>query len=88
MRYPVALWSTESTGLATDSVLANHTHRGFGPRGAVDPVRHLIGTAFAFGGNPEKDALYLNVTPAKNDGTTISAARHSPHARVSSTQNS
>jgi hypothetical protein len=31
----------------------------------------LIGTAFAFGGNPEKDALYLNVTPSKNDGTTV-----------------
>ena len=31
----------------------------------------MIGTAFAFGGNPEKDALYLNVTPSKNDGTTV-----------------
>jgi hypothetical protein len=31
----------------------------------------LIGTAFAFGGNPEKDALYLNVTTSKNDGTTV-----------------
>ena len=44
-------------------------------RGQVDPVRHLIGTAFAFGGNPEKDALYLNVTPAKNDGSTIYSLR-------------
>ena len=43
----------------------------FGPRDAVDPVRHLIGAAAAWGGNPEKDALYLNVTPARNDGTTI-----------------
>jgi hypothetical protein len=34
-------------------------------------VRHLIGTAFAFGGNPEQDALYLNVTPSTNDGTTV-----------------
>ena len=25
----------------------------------------------AFGGNPEKDALYLNVTPTKNDGKTV-----------------
>jgi Protein of unknown function (DUF1214) len=25
----------------------------------------------AFGGNPEKDALYLNVTPSKNDGKTV-----------------
>jgi hypothetical protein len=38
----------------------------FGPKDEVDPVRHLIGTAMAFGGNPEKDALYLNITPSKN----------------------
>ena len=43
----------------------------FGPKGAVDPVRHLIGAASAWGGNPEKDALYLNVVPAKNDGKTV-----------------
>ena len=24
----------------------------------------------AWGGNPEEDAIYLNVTPAKNDGKT------------------
>jgi hypothetical protein len=47
------------------------TKRTFGARDQVDPVRHLIGTAFAFGGNPEKDALYLNVTPGGNDGATI-----------------
>jgi hypothetical protein len=47
------------------------TRRMFGPRGQVDPVRHLIGTAMGFGGNPEKDALYLTVTPSKNDGTTV-----------------
>jgi hypothetical protein len=33
-------------------------------------VRHLIGAASARGENPERDALYLNVVPAKNDGTT------------------
>jgi hypothetical protein len=33
-------------------------------------VRHLIGAASAWGGNPERDALYLNVVPTKNDGTT------------------
>jgi hypothetical protein len=33
-------------------------------------VRHLIGAASAWSGNPERDALYLNVVPAKNDGTT------------------
>jgi hypothetical protein len=43
----------------------------FGPRGQVDPVRHLIGSAAAWGGNPEQDALYLNVTPTHNDGKTV-----------------
>ena len=47
------------------------TKRMFGARGTVDPVRRLIGSASAWGGNPEKDALYLNVTPAMNDGKTI-----------------
>jgi hypothetical protein len=54
-------------------ILNNHTGgfaRAFGPRGEVDPVRHLIGTAAGWGGNPDKDATYLSVTPAKNDGTT------------------
>src|SRR5262249_10815909 len=43
----------------------------FGARGEVDPVRRLIQAAAAWGGNPEKDATYLNFTPVKNDGTTI-----------------
>jgi hypothetical protein len=30
----------------------------FGSRTEVDPVRHLIGTAFGWGGNTEKDAFY------------------------------
>jgi hypothetical protein len=47
------------------------TRRMFGSKDEVDPVRHLIGTAMGFGGNPEKDALYLPITPAKNDGATV-----------------
>jgi hypothetical protein len=47
------------------------TNRMFGPKDQVDPVRHLIGTATGWGGNPEKDAMYLTVVPSKNDGTTV-----------------
>src|SRR5271166_3043898 len=43
----------------------------FGPRGGVDPVRRLIGSGAAWGGIPEKDALYLNVSPPRNDGRTV-----------------
>jgi hypothetical protein len=49
--------------------------RAFGTRDQVDPVRHLIGTALGWGGNPDKDATYLNVTPAKNDGATVHTLR-------------
>ncbi len=45
--------------------------RAFGTKAEVDPVRHLTGTAAGWGGNPEKDATYLNFTPAGNDGTTV-----------------
>jgi len=45
--------------------------KAFGTKEQADPVRHLIGTAAAWGGNPDKDATYLNITPAKNDGKTI-----------------
>jgi hypothetical protein len=43
----------------------------FGAKGQVDPIRHLIGTALGWGGNPDKDATYLNVTPARNDGKIL-----------------
>ena len=33
-------------------------------------MRFLIGAAQGCGGNPEKEALYLNVVPAQNDGKT------------------
>lgn len=42
----------------------------FGTKSEVSPVRHLIGAAMLWGGNPDKDAIYLTVTPPKNDGTT------------------
>jgi hypothetical protein len=48
------------------------TRRMFGANERqVDPVKHLIGSAMLWGGNPEKDALYLPITPARNDGSTI-----------------
>jgi hypothetical protein len=34
-------------------------------------VKHLIGSAMLWGGNPEKDAPYLPITPPRNDGKTV-----------------
>lgn len=43
----------------------------FGTRTDTDPIRHLLGAASAWGGNPEREALYLTVNPPRNDGSTV-----------------
>jgi hypothetical protein len=69
-------WDGASQGKLRDalivlgSTMPDYKH-AFGAKNDVDPVRHIIGTATAWGGNPDKDAVYLNVFPPKNDGKTI-----------------
>ena len=46
-------------------------NQSFGPKGTVNPVHHLIGTATGWGGNPAKDAIYLGGVMPENDGKTI-----------------
>jgi hypothetical protein len=45
--------------------------KAFGTKEEVDPVRHLVGTAMGWGGNPDKDAIYFNFAPKQNDGGTV-----------------
>ena len=73
--FEVPNWDAASQKAVRDALLAlaatlPDTKRMFGPKDKVDPVRRLIGSASAWGGNPEQDALYLNVVPARNDGKT------------------
>lgn len=73
--FQVPNWDQESLAglrkaILTTSPWVRDSKGMFGKKEAVDPVRHLIGTAGGFGGNPEKDAIYLNVTPKENDGAT------------------
>jgi len=75
-RFEIPQWDPASQKKVREALLAladtlPDTNRMFGARGQVDPVRHLIGSASAWGGNPEKEATYLNIVPAKNDGTTV-----------------
>lgn len=62
---------TVRDALVTLATTLPDTRGTFGTKGDTDPIRHLIGTANAWGGNPEKDALYLTVVPPRNDGTTV-----------------
>ena len=74
--FEVPSWDLGSQGRVRQALLAladtvPDTRAMFGSRDRVDPIRHLIGAASAWGGNPEKDALYLKVAPRLNDGLII-----------------
>lgn len=67
---PVSHKKVRDALVVLSSTLPDFRHAA-GRRNEVDPVRHLIVTATGWGLNPDKDAIYLNITPAKNDGMTI-----------------
>lgn len=74
--FDVPKWDTVSQDKVRDalvtlgSTLPDGRHM-FGTRETADPVRRVIGAAAAWGGNPDSDAIYLNVNPAANDGRTV-----------------
>lgn len=75
-KFEVPNWDQASQKKVRDALLVLATtipdfKAAFGAKGQVDPVRRLIGAAAGWGGNPDKDATYLNVFPTKNDGTTV-----------------
>ncbi|MCB1207055.1 MAG: DUF1254 domain-containing protein [Verrucomicrobiae bacterium] len=43
---------------------------GFGKKGQVDPIIHLMASSYGWGGNPPRGAKYVGVVPEKNDGKT------------------
>ncbi|WP_083199242.1 DUF1254 domain-containing protein [Rhizobium sp. AC44/96] len=74
-KFEIPHWDPGSQKKVRDALLVLATtmpdfNKAFGSKDAVDPVRHLVASAAAWGGNPDKDATYLNITPAKNDGKT------------------
>jgi Protein of unknown function (DUF1254) len=66
--FDVPKWDPVSQKTVRDALVAlgdtlPNAKGTFGSKQDTDPVRHLIGAANAWGGNPEKDALYLTVVP-------------------------
>lgn len=75
-KFEVPSWDSASQKKVRDALLVLGStmpdfKKAFGTKEQVDPVRHLVGTATGWGGNADKDATYLNITPAKNDGSTV-----------------
>ncbi|BDU25736.1 DUF1254 domain-containing protein [Flavobacterium sp. GSB-24] len=68
-------WDEESLTKTRNLLLAlakdlPNSKAAFGTEWEVTQVRQLLGTAGGYGGNPEKDAIYLNLNPPKDDGVT------------------
>ena len=74
-KFEVPKWDPVSQKKVRDALIVlsttlTDTSDSFGTKDQVDPVHRLISAAATWGGNPRKDAIYLNVTPPKNDGKT------------------
>jgi hypothetical protein len=75
-KFEIPTWDPASHTKVKDALLVlastlPDSDRGFGTKSEVDPVRRLILSASAWGGNPDKEAKYLNVFPPDNDGNTV-----------------
>lgn len=74
--FEVPQWDQASQNKVREALLTlastmPDTRRMYGSKAQTEPVRFLIGAAQGWGGNPEREALYLNVVPARNDGRTV-----------------
>lgn len=54
----------------------------FGKRDMVNRVNHFLASAYGWGGNPERGAMYFNVTPELNDGNTAYSLTMPPDVPV------
>ncbi len=75
-KFEVPRWDPVSQKKIREALLVlattvTDTSRAFGTRDEVDPVQRLIGAASAWGANPPRDAIYLNIVPPRNDGRTV-----------------
>ena len=66
---PVSQKKVRDALIVLGTTLTDTSH-AFGLKDEVDPIQRLICAATTWGGNPRKDAIYLNFTPSKNDGKT------------------
>ena len=79
-KFEVPKWDPVSQKKVRDALIVlsttlTDTSHAFGTKDEVDPVDRLISAAATWGGNPPKDATYLNFTPPKNDGKTTTSLR-------------
>jgi hypothetical protein len=74
-KFEIPAWDEASLKKVGDAIKVLAATRAsakgmFGDKAKLNPIDHLLGTAFGWGGNPEAAAMYDNVAPTKNDGKT------------------
>lgn len=68
---PVSQKRVREALIAVSDTLPDLRYAAGPDRTAVDPVRRIAAAASGWGLNPDRDAVYLNVFPEKNDAKTI-----------------
>jgi hypothetical protein len=74
-KFDVPNWDQKSqdrlrTAIQTLASTMKDTNQSFGSKEDTDELAHFLGAAVGWGGNPAKDAEYLNFVPKQNDGKT------------------
>lgn len=74
--WEVPNWDRASQKTVRDALLVlagtlKDMSSAFGSKDEVDPVQRLFGAASAWGANSPRDAVYLNLTAARNDGQAV-----------------
>jgi hypothetical protein len=67
---PVSQKKVREALVALSSTIPDLRYAAGPDKSSVDPVRRIAAAASGWGLNPDKDAVYLNVFPDRNDGKT------------------
>ncbi|MFC5578310.1 DUF1214 domain-containing protein [Lysobacter niabensis] len=67
---PVSQKKVREALIAVSNTIPDLRYAAGPNKDSVDPVRRIAAAASGWGLNPDKDAVYLNVFPEKNDGKT------------------
>ncbi|TNM65702.1 DUF1254 domain-containing protein [Aliirhizobium smilacinae] len=75
-KFEVPNWDQSSQAKVRDALKVlgstlQNSERMFGSKEETDPVRHLIGAAVGWGGNPSSAAIYLTSKPKDESGKAI-----------------
>lgn len=73
--FEVPNWDEKSLSILRDAINVLAATKSdvsccFGDQDQLNPIDHLLGTAYGWGANPKETATYINVVPTENDGKT------------------